>query len=177
MMSRQGPQIRRFGSACLRRQAVPADAKSPATQELLDRMWEVLLADGGVGLAAPQIDENVRLVVVRDPDRPIGEQRLDFVNPVVTRRYGPEKYFNEGCLSFPGLYAHVLRREGIEFSFESADSGDLTTQKDHGLLARIIQHEVDHLDGVLFIDHLSVWDRLMLGPQLLRILLRRCFRR
>lgn len=169
--------IRRFGASCLRRRALAVDAAAPEIPALLDRMWEVLAADGGVGLAAPQIAENVRLVVVRNPDRPSAEQRMDFVNPVITRTYGPEKYFNEGCLSFPGLYTQVLRHEGVEFSFETPGSAGVETVRDHGLLARIIQHEVDHLDGVLFIDHLSFWDRLRLGPKLLQIMASRCFTR
>jgi len=84
-ISLQETRIRRFGAPCLRRRALPVDASAPETQVLLDKMWTVLSADGGVGLAAPQIGENVRLVVVRDPGRPEGEQRLDFVNPVIER--------------------------------------------------------------------------------------------
>jgi peptide deformylase len=157
----------------LRRRAREAPVSAPETRALLDRLWEILAADGGVGLAAPQIGEASRAIVIRDPRRPAGQQRLDLVNPVIGRTFGPDEPFEEGCLSFPDLYTTVRRPQGIEVAYSVPESGDQRLQlRDNELLARIIQHEVDHLDGVLFIDHLTRWERWLLGPRLLWIMLR-----
>ncbi len=162
----------------MRQRAVDAVPDAPATAALLDRLWEILSADGGVGLAAPQIGELQRVVVVRDPDRPEGQQRLDLVNPVVVRTFGPAEPFEEGCLSFPGLYTTVIRPQGVELEYATPTTGDRRLRlKDRKLVARIIQHEVDHLDGVLFIDHLPWLDRWLLGPRLLGIWGRRLLSR
>ncbi len=167
-------RIRRFGDACLRRRAEPALVETDATQALLDRLWETLAADGGVGLAAPQIDVNQRVVVVRDPARPEGAQRVDLVNPVVQKTFGPDEPFEEGCLSFPGLYTNVTRPKGVVLTYQTPATGAQQLKlRDSDLLARIVLHEVDHLDGVLFIDHLSPVDRWLLGPKLLWITVRR----
>jgi peptide deformylase len=133
-------------------------------------MWEVLAADGGVGLAAPQIGVLERLVVVRDPDQPPGRQRLDLVNPVITGLFGPPVPFEEGCLSFPGLYTTIRRPRGVRLEYHDA-AGRPGRLSNDSLVARIVQHEVDHLNGVLFIDHLSAWGKFRAGPRLLLILL------
>ncbi len=100
---------------------------------------------------------------------------MDLVNPVVRRTFGREVSFEEGCLSFPGLYTDVVRPRGVELEYEVPGRKGRQTLRNDKLLARIVQHEVDHLDGVLFIDHLSVLDRWLLGPRLLGIGLRRLF--
>lgn len=164
--------IRRFGSHCLRRISVDSVPGAAETQQLLDEMWRVLAADGGVGLAAPQLGVNRRVVVIRDPSRPRGQQRVDLVNPVIVETFGEKEPFEEGCLSFPGLYTTVQRPRGVEFSYHDYQ-GQLHQLRDEKLLARIVLHEVDHLDGVLFIDRLSSWNRLWLGPRLLLIVLGR----
>jgi peptide deformylase len=134
-------------------------------------MWRVLRDGGGVGLAAPQVGSDLRLIVIRDPNRPRGRQRLDLVNPQVTATFGATEPFEEGCLSFPGLYLEIRRPKGIEVRFLTAD-GEAVHLRDEGLVARIVQHEVDHLDGVLFIDRLPRWRRWLVGPRLLWLMLR-----
>jgi len=170
--------IRLFGDRCLRRRAAAVSPSDSRTGDLLDTLWDSLSADGGVGLAAPQIGVPQRVIVIRDPGRPEGQQRLDLVNPVIRRTFGPEEFFSEGCLSFPGLYIDIRRRQGIELEYMVPSSGERWLKlRDRKLLARIIQHEVDHLDGVLFIDHLRAVDRWLLGPRLLWIMGRRLWRR
>ena len=159
--------IRSFGAACLRRPAAAVDPEAASTTALLEDLWTTLSDDGGVGLAAPQIGVGKRVVVVRDPRKPAGEQRLDLVNPVVVSTFGPETPFTEGCLSFPGLYTTVMRPRGAVVEYDSVDGR--ARLKDDDLVARIVQHEVDHLDGVLFIDHLSAARRFQLLPRLLAI--------
>lgn len=156
--------IRRYGDPCLRRRAEAVDPAAPATLALREDLWTTLAADGGVGLAAPQIGQDQRVIVVRDPSRPRGQQRLDLVNPVITATFGPRVPFAEGCLSFPDLYIDIVRPQGV--TVEHDTSGGRATLQDDGLVARIIQHEVDHLNGVLFIDHLTPARRVSLWPQL-----------
>jgi peptide deformylase len=171
-----GPdRIRRFGNGCLRRIAEPVDPAAADTRELLDIMWATLARDGGVGLAAPQIDRPVRVVIVQDPERPRGQQRIELVNPEILSTFGPRVPFEEGCLSFPGLYTGIMRPQGVEVAFDTPDGR--ATLRDDGLASRIIQHEVDHLDGVLFIDHLSVWGRFMLWPRLVPFLVSESWRK
>lgn len=166
--------IRLFGDGSLRRRAEEAPPTAPQTRALLDTLWETLAADGGVGLAAPQIGVNRRVVVVRDPNRPPDDQRFDLVNPVIRETFGPPTPFQEGCLSFPGLYTRVLRPQGMELEYSTPATGaERLRLRSDDLFARIVQHEVDHLDGVLFIDHLSPVDRWLLGPKLLGIMARR----
>jgi len=168
------PRIHRYGDVCLRHQAQEVSAGAPQTRALLDTLWEILAADGGVGLAAPQIGKPERVVVIRDPSRPENEQRVDLVNPVIIRTFGPSESFEEGCLSFPGLYTTVMRPRGVELEYWSPhESSQRLRLRVDTVLARIIQHEVDHLDGVLFIDHLSPVERWLLGPRLLWIMTRR----
>jgi peptide deformylase len=164
-------RIQTYGSPALRRRARAADPADPLTQEQLDAMWRLLSDDGGVGLAGPQVGSELRLVVVRDPSRPPGRQRLDLINPQVTATYGPEEPFEEGCLSFPGLFLTVRRPRGAEIRYETA-GGETRQLRDDGLVARIVQHEVDHLDGVLFIDRLPPWRRWLVLPRLLWLRLR-----
>lgn len=158
-------RIRRYGHRGLRRRARSVEAAASGTRDLLDTMWATLIADGGVGLAAPQIDRDCRVVIVLDPEKPRGTRRLELVNPVVRETFGPQVPFEEGCLSFPGLYLQVWRHQGAVVDFDGPDGR--STLRDEGLVARIIQHEIDHLDGVLFTDHLSVWQKFLLWPRLL----------
>jgi len=162
--------IRAFGSRVLRRASAPLKAGSPETKTLLDSLWESLEAGGGVGLAAPQIGVSGRAFVIRDPGKTGPEARIDLVNPVLKKTFGPVEIFEEGCLSFPGMYFDVLRHRGAVIDYQDAE-GNSCRLKDNGLLARIAQHEMDHLDGILFIDRISAWRRFWLGPRLLWVVL------
>ncbi|MBU8870528.1 MAG: peptide deformylase [Gemmatimonadales bacterium] len=159
-------RIQVYGSKVLRRSELPLPVGTAETKALLDSLWETLQADGGVGLAAPQIGASGRACVVRDPGGSGSGARIDLVNPVLKKAYGDWENFEEGCLSFPGLYFNVLRRRGAVIEFQDAE-GVQRRIKDGGLLARILQHELDHLDGILFIDRIPAWQRFWLGPRLL----------
>jgi peptide deformylase len=119
-------------------------------REMFDLMYEAR----GIGLAANQVDLPYRLFVLNlesDPDQP--EQEFVFLNPVVTARKGMAEA-EEGCLSIPGLYADVKRPERVTLNAYNLAGEELNLELD-GLFARAVQHEIDHLDGVLFIDRLS----------------------
>lgn len=109
-------------------------------------MAATMVADNGIGLAAPQIGQNIRLIVVSTKD---GSQVM--VNPVIKKKSLRQEWGEEGCLSIPGVFGDVKRYRSVECEFLDID-GQVRVAKGRGLLARVIQHEIDHLDGILFID-------------------------
>lgn len=170
-MAARPPVIHTYGARCLRCQAVAVEPAAPETAALLDDLWLALDADGGVGLAAPQIARNRRVLVVREPGRSGVGRRLELLNPELVETFGPVAPFEEGCLSFPGLYATVWRPQGVEVRFRDR-TGREQILREEGLVARIVQHEIDHLDGILFIDRVPARWRWRLAPRLLWLWLR-----
>jgi len=147
--------ILEFPHPRLRNHAAGIDAdriREPQFQKLLDDMFETMYQAPGIGLAATQVDVHERFMVID-----VSEGRdspLVFINPVIRKRTEQLRVHQEGCLSIPGIYADVTRADGIEV--EALDRhGKLFVLEVDDLLATCIQHEVDHLDGRLFIDHLS----------------------
>ncbi|HEX7389318.1 MAG TPA: peptide deformylase [Acidiphilium sp.] len=140
------------------RKLVPVDR--PAAVDIVPGMFAAMYKAPGIGLAAPQIGVLLRLVVL--DLGPEGEPApMVLVNPEVTRASTELATREEGCLSLPGQYADVTRPARITASYEDLEGGRHTIDAD-GLLAVCIQHEIDHLDGVLFVDHLSALKRNML---------------
>ena len=123
-------------------------------------MYETLYSSGnGIGLAAPQVDIRKRIVVI-DLNEDGKSSPITFINPKIIK-FSDEKFINqEGCLSVPEYYADVERAKEVEVEWFD-DSGVKYKKKLSGLLSICIQHEIDHLDGILFIDHLSVLKRKM----------------
>lgn len=157
--------IRRYGNACLRVKCRPADVDSPETQKLVRKLWRVLSAGHGVGLASAQVGSDLRVIIIHDPEPAQGSGRHTMINPEIVEFFGAEVSFEEGCLSFPGLYTDVKRPAGVVVNYKD-ESGHDHQIRDEGMLSRIIQHEVDHLDGVLFIDRIPMGQRLSLWPRL-----------
>lgn len=160
------PTILVYGDPRLR---LPARLVSPGEDlgDLPARLLTGMQEHDGIGLAAPQLGEQRRVIAVVDPqDRPL--KPLVMINPEIVEAFGPEVPFEEGCLSFPGLFFDVLRPRGVQVRYCALD-GDERTLRDEGLLARVIQHEVDHLDGILYIDRLPPWRRWLLARRLRRI--------
>jgi peptide deformylase len=159
--------ILEFPDARLRTKAIavdPADLATPAFQTLIDDMFETMYAAPGIGLAASQVDVHKRFMVIDvtdDRSRP-----LVFVNPRITARDG-EQVYQEGCLSVPGIYADVTRSNTITVEALDRHGQPFTLQAD-GVLAVCIQHEMDHLDGKLFVDYLSPLKREMVRKKLLK---------
>lgn len=134
-------------------------------RELAARMFEAMYAEGGVGLAAPQVGIEQKLLVLNpagSKDDRSGE--LVLLNPRITKKKARE-FGEEGCLSFPGIYAEVERFVDITVTFQDLDGREQTLQAS-SWLARIIQHELDHLDGVLFVDRLTAADKLRVRGKL-----------
>jgi len=122
------------------------DIDNPAFESLIANMVETMLAKDGVGLAAPQIGHNIRLIVVNTKDGV-----LPMINPVISNKSLSKEWDEEGCLSVPNTFGLVKRHKKIRCQFLSLD-GQAKRIEAKGLLARVIQHETDHLDGILFID-------------------------
>lgn len=134
-------------------------------RRLAEQMFEAMYAEGGVGLAAPQVGIGVHLLVLNPKgDRNDRSGELALINPKVKSRKG-WAWGEEGCLSFPGIHADVERSVSIAVSYQDLD-GKPQELKASDWLARIIQHEMDHLNGVLFVDRLSPGDKIRVRPQL-----------
>jgi peptide deformylase len=155
----------------LKAQSRPVTAVDAAVRKLVDDLIETMYAQDGVGLAAPQIDAQHRIVVIDrrpqvDPDKP--QEPIVLINPVLAGGKG-EAIWNEGCLSVPGEFEDVKRFETITVRalnregqpFELADAG--------GLLGIALQHETDHLDGTLFVDRISALKRELIKRRMKRL--------
>ncbi len=152
-------EVRLLGDPVLRRKAEPVAEITDAVRTLLDQMLETMYAEDGVGLAGPQVGESVRVIVV-DP-REEEQPALALINPVVIAASEDTSRREEGCLSIPGL-SDVVERPA-EVVVEALDRGGESVRIEaDGLLACILQHEIDHLDGVLFLDRVSPLKRKML---------------
>ena len=140
--------MRRYGDPILRLLAAPVAAVTPEIKTLIADMAETMWHQVGIGLAAPQIGVSLRIFVMDDGKR--GARAI--VNPVVTERGGIVKE-EEGCLSLPGIFAEVERNKSLHIEGLDGEGQPISFEA-QGLQAKIIQHELDHLDGVLFIDRL-----------------------
>jgi len=140
--------VRRYGDPILRQVAEPVGAVTPEIKRLIADMVDTMWRQVGIGLAAPQIGVSLRIFVM---DNGKGGART-LINPVITERGGAVRE-EEGCLSIPGVFADVERSQWLTVSALDGDGEPVTFQA-RGLEAKIVQHEVDHLDGVLFIDRL-----------------------
>ncbi len=129
----------------------------PELKALTDDMFETMYEDEGIGLAAPQIGINKTLVVIDIPedDGKQGNNQLVMVNPKITATSDVIIESDEGCLSVPGYQDKVERFETVSVKFQDVDGNELTMENVEGLLAICMQHEIEHLSGKLFIDHLS----------------------
>ena len=135
----------------LRKQAAPVKSVDNDVRQLVDDMAETMYAAPGIGLAAVQVDVQKRVIVLD-----ISEDQTDlrvFINPEITEKRGQQES-EEGCLSVPGVYAPVTRADSIVVRALGRD-GKTFTLEASGMLAVCIQHEVDHLDGKVFVDYLS----------------------
>ncbi len=143
-------KVRRYGDPVLRRQALPIEEVTPEIRRAIADMTETMYDEVGIGLAAPQVGIALRLIVVGD-EQGTGVQAL--VNPMIVEE-GGQATAEEGCLSIPGIFAPVTRSAWVKVEARD-ESGKPLAIAARGLRARVLQHEMDHLDGVLFIDRLD----------------------
>ncbi len=152
-------EMRFLGDPVLRTKAEPVDAVTDAIRTLIADMFETMYAEDGVGLAAPQVGVGQRVIVVDPRDETVTPFAL--INPEIVTASAEVERGEEGCLSLPGLKEMVERPVRVTVTGLS-DRGEPVTLEADGLLARILQHEVDHIDGILFIDRVSPLKRKML---------------
>jgi len=163
MAKRSGPlQMRYWGDPVLRTPCTPVTLIDDGLRALALDMIETMYAANGVGLAAPQIGRNERLCVIDVPQDAEKEEYAEvnaaipmplvLVNPEILSKEG-EQTDNEGCLSFPSIHAEVTRADKVCFTFVDL-AGERHTYTAYGLLARAVQHELEHLDGGVFIDNI-----------------------
>ncbi|NAY90385.1 peptide deformylase [Muricauda sp. JGD-17] len=169
-----------YGDPVLRREAKEITNEYPKLEELISNMWETMYNAHGVGLAAPQIGLPIRLFLVdtspfADDEElsPEEQERLKdfkkvFINAEIGEENGTDWNFNEGCLSIPEIREDVKRKPEITISYQDENFNAHTETYD-GLLARVIQHEYDHIQGILFTDKLSSLKKRLLKSRLDKI--------
>jgi peptide deformylase len=163
-----------YNDAVLREKAEVIATFDKGLTELIDDMFETMYEAHGVGLAAPQIGKSIRLFVI-DADAMIEDDDPDaeklrigptaFINPQIVKMSDVKVPLDEGCLSLPDLRETVIRPDSLTIKYKDRDFNDCELEAS-GWLARVIQHEYDHLDGVLFFDHLGSFRRRLLKGKL-----------
>jgi len=146
--------IRIFPDPVLRQKSKRVRTTDGSIKRLISNMLETMHAAPGVGLAAPQVGIPLRVIVIGIPE----EEDIALINPQIVRRTG-ERLINEGCLSIPGYIGEIKRAESVTAKGLDRNGKDLRI-KASGLLAQVLEHEIDHLNGVLYIDHLESLDSL-----------------
>ncbi|HNW52293.1 MAG TPA: peptide deformylase [Prolixibacteraceae bacterium] len=164
--------IIKYGSSLLRQKTLEVSSKEKY-RELVDNLFDSLNTKEGIGLAAPQIGVLKKIFVIdvsfnEEKEDEVQHFRKAFINPSVLRKSDEEVYYKEGCLSIPGIYEDVLRPESITVNYFDSDFNFIEENLD-GIVARVFQHEYDHLEGVLFIDRLNPLKRKLLSGKLSQI--------
>jgi peptide deformylase len=166
-----------YGAPVLKKEADEITKDYPKLDQLIENMWETMYASNGVGLAAPQIGLSIRLFVIDaapfSEDEELEKEEIKvlktfkkvFINPEIIEEEGPLWEFNEGCLSIPDVREDVSRNERVKIQYfdELFQAHELVLT---GLSARVVQHEYDHIEGVLFTDHLTPLKRRLLKNRL-----------
>lgn len=153
-------QVVHYPEPVLRRRAEEVGRVDDEVRELVAGMLKTMYEDSGVGLAAPQVGLRKRVLVLNptgDPEQ--ADQELALIDPVVTERSGPTVRMDEGCLSFPGIFAEVERHDRCLVRALDLE-GNPVEREFEGFVSRIVQHEYDHLEGVLLVDRMSPADKL-----------------
>lgn len=146
-------KIVKYGAPSLREKSKEVHKISKKVQNLIDDLYDTMYATNGVGLAAPQIGENLRIFVIDVGTDPKTMNPITFINPKIIKKEGAINSY-EGCLSFPDAYTNVRRYKSVKIkALDIKGKPFILEVTDGSLLARAIQHEFDHLDGILFIDH------------------------
>ncbi|MGB3802048.1 MAG: peptide deformylase [Lewinella sp.] len=162
-----------YGQPVLKQMADPIDKDYPDLDKLIADMWETMEEANGVGLAAPQIGKSIRLFVVNSgPMQAEGEEdkgiRQVFINAEIIEEAGDDCSYSEGCLSIPDISGDVDRPEEITLTFQD-EQFEHHTRTFTGMNARVIQHEYDHIDGILFTELLSPLKKRMVKRKLEKI--------
>ncbi len=159
-----------YGDALLRKKATNIDKDYEGLNEIIENMWETMYSSDGVGLAAPQIGKSIRIFIVdatsgADEEPELVDFKKVFINPEIIEIFGEEWVMNEGCLSLPEIREDVSRPEKVRIKYFDENFNE-HEEVFKGYAGRIVQHEYDHLEGVLFIDYLSPLRKRLLKGKL-----------
>ncbi len=169
-----------YGDAVLKKKAKEIDKDYPKLNELIENMYETMYGAYGVGLAAPQVGLPIRLFLVdTEPfsdDEDLSEKdrkqmksfKKTFINAQILEEEGDEWAFNEGCLSIPDVREDVFRKPKIKIQYQD-ENFETHVEEYDGLIARVIQHEYDHIEGILFTDKLSSFKKRLIKGKLTNI--------
>ena len=169
-----------YGDPVLRKKATVVSSNYPKLKELIANMYETMYNAYGVGLAAPQIGLAIRVFLVdtspfaddelltEEEQQQLKDFKCTFINAKILVEEGDDWAFNEGCLSIPNIREDVFRKPRIKVQYQDEEFNEHVKEFD-GLLARVIQHEYDHIEGVLFTDKLSSFKKRLIKAKLLNI--------
>lgn len=163
-----------YGHPVLKKVSEDIDKDYPDLKQLIDDMFDTLYMSDGVGLAAPQIGKSIRLFVVdgtgmAEDDPTMEGFKKAFINAHITERFGDKEMYQEGCLSVPNLPEDVLRETHVRMEYYDTN-WEFHDEVFSGMQARIIQHEYDHLDGILYVDRLSQLKKRLIKGRLTAIM-------
>jgi peptide deformylase len=160
-------QVRKYGDPVLREKCKPVTVFDDELKRFAESMLSIMRSANGLGLAAPQVGDTRRLFLIDLSGQDFDAEPMVFINPEIEVAEGDETG-EEGCLSFPGLFIDITRARRVIVRFQDLE-GESHVVEATGLAARAIQHENDHLGGVLFIDHLSSVERDLLAGKLRKL--------
>lgn len=162
--------ITAYGHPVLKKVAEEIEPDYEGLDQLIEDMFETMYASEGVGLAAPQVNKGIRLFIV--DATPYAEEYPEaanfkkvFINPYIIEESGEEWSFNEGCLSVPGVREDILRQPKIVIEYQDRDF-NIIEEEYEGVMARIIQHEYDHIEGTIFVDRVNPLRKVLLKRRL-----------
>jgi len=160
-----------FGDPVLRKKAEPITSDFADLNGFIENMFETMYNSDGVGLAAPQVGQSIRVFILDtttdDEEEPTGIKRA-FINPEIIEKFGEEWSMNEGCLSVPEIREDVFRPESVIIKYQDVKFGN-HEETFSGFTARVIQHEYDHLEGIMFVDYLNPLKKRILKSKLTAI--------
>ena len=159
-----------YGSPILRQQAAEIDETYPELDALINDMYETMHSADGIGLAAPQIGRSIALFVIdlsplADDEPELADFKRAFINPIIVEEIGEQVPYNEGCLSVPDIHEDVMRAPIVKLEYYNTN-WELVEEQFEGLPARVIQHEYDHLEGVIFTDRVSGFKKRLIKGRL-----------
>lgn len=157
-----------YGNDVLRKKTSDIEEITPEIVSLVDEMFDTMYASEGIGLAAPQVGRSLNLTIL---DLSVGfdpESKLVLINPEIIESEG-EQFEDEGCLSFPGLIAKILRPAWVKVKYIDLN-GDEREITGENLLARALSHEIDHLNGIVFVDHVKGLEKTMINKKLKKLM-------
>lgn len=162
-----------YGSPVLKKQTEEIDPTYPELQTFISDLFETMGNSNGIGLAAPQVGKSIRVFVLdasafADDNPELTDYKKVFINPVILELAGEKVCYNEGCLSFPQLHEDVYRESKVHLEYLD-ENFEKHNEWFDGIVARIIQHEYDHLEGKLFVERLSAIRKQLISSKLKRI--------